>query len=1052
MRPDNNTRYILTLTLSLIIVALTAGLIMLGLMKATLNTLETDTVALHTQKWSINEHATEIKLHLLNAEEIIYRIINHPPDQASEHMKSGELGALNHSIRSFTKFHPMEDHALLANKLNDLTSGFVALHYRATNWRVEYDSFIDAGERDRLHLEIHDNLARLLSDLDVYIREDDSSRREDNGRTAVLNNTNRKRISMLKFSLVAIEWHVDSILAATEIRELEKIMDDRLHDLIIQLRAQNTQPGNGFQALESSQLERLFGLILGKGFSPGSGQTPITAGAGGLYGAQQRQLSLLEQRDLLNKELDHLAAQINASMERVTDTTRQSVQALNAESITRSKTAWSQILGIGLAGSVVFLLLALLIFRALRNQVRLLTRLKNVAEEASLAKQRAMEGLQDSETRHRTVMETMVGAVITVDEEGVIESLNPAAEQMFRCRATDVIGNNILSLIPERFHNKHTAGMEGLKNSGYSVILGRSIEVTGRRMDGSEFPMSLAVSEMQLKNRRMYTAIAMDISQRYEYEVRLLEEKEKAEASNSAKSEFLATMSHEIRTPMNSIMGMSELLLSSQLDTRQHRFVRNIHDSGKLLLGIINDILDLSRIEAHRLDIHEQPFDLVDMLNDVTKQFASVAATKDLELKCRLPPDIHHTWIGDRMYITQVLSNLLDNAIKFTRHGSVTLGIDTLDDDGNEANILFSVEDTGIGIPPESQGKIFDSFSQADSTTTREFGGSGLGLAICKKLVARMGGTIDVESEDGHGSLFRVNLRLPRGESDRPETDKPAQPLQTLPALHAHILLVEDNPINQEVAQHMLESLSCEVTLAADGMQALTLLERQRFDLVLMDCQMPHMDGYETTRAIRRREADGDRNAHIPVIALTANAMSFDQERCINAGMDDYISKPLTLENLATTMARLLTGDDTSGREIPPASTAYTTEVANKPAINRAFLGLYLEMENGEALLDRMIDVYLQEVPAALQALRTAIDEDNTVALSRAAHKFKSSNTQLGAERMASLCTQLEKLGQLGTTTGGRAILSAMDHELIRLESGLGSFRRQPVAAAIENA
>jgi PAS domain S-box-containing protein len=1046
MRPDNITRYILTLILTLIFAAVTAGLVMLGLMKSTLDTLETDMAALNTQKRDISEGVTSIKQHMLDAGEIIHHILNHSHDHYHVRQDSGELSELNHITRAFTRLQQVEEYEPLARELNELTSEFVALHYRATNWRVEYNSLVDAGEKKRLHADIHDVLTRLGSYLEAYLREDDLSWLQDDLSTAHLNRQNREHTSSLRSSLFEIEWHVDAILDATEIPKIETIKDDHLRELFIRIHEQIDQTGDGIHTLESSQVDTLFGLIFGKGFSPGSRQAPVTVGVDGLYGAKMHQLLMSEQREQLNSELNHLGARINASLERVTDTTRRSLQALDEKSIAHSQIAWSQLLGIGLVSSMVFLLLALLIYRALRFQVQLLARLKNSAEDASLAKQRTMERLRDSETRHRTVVETMIGAIITVDETGIIESLNPAAEQMFRCKGKDVIGNNIRSLIPEHFHNKHTEGMEELKRSGHSAILGRNIEVTGRRMDGSEFPMSLAISEMQIENRRMFTAIALDISQRYEYEARLLEEKKKAEASNGAKSEFLATMSHEIRTPMNSIIGMSELLLGSQLDGRQYRFVTNIHDSGKFLLGIINDILDLSRIEAHHLDIHEQPFDLPEMMNDTMKQFANAAALKGLEVRCRIPPTMYPAWIGDRLYITQVLNNLLDNAIKFTHHGTVTLGVDTQDDDGNEANILFTVKDTGIGITPESQHKIFDSFSQADSTTTREYGGSGLGLAICKKLIERMGGTIEVESRYGQGSLFRVVLRLGRAGSETPVKGKSEQQPESLPALHAHILLVEDNLINQEVALHMLESLSCEVTLAANGIEALTLMEQQHFDLILMDCQMPHMDGYETTRTVRRREADAGRNLHIPIIALTANAMNYDKERCIQTGMDAYISKPLTLDNLATAIARLLTGREPDANETPSPPATHTAG-DDKPAINHAFVDLYKEMENGETLLDRMIDVYLQEAPSALQALRTAINDDNPDALSRAAHKFKSSNVQLGADHMASLCSQLDKLGQLGTTTGGWVILSDMSHELSRVESALRACRRQPAGA-----
>ncbi len=1051
MRPDNTTRHILTLTVSLIIAAMISGLVMLGLMKFTLNTLETDTVAMNTLKWNINQGAMEIKQHLLNAREIIRHILNHPQDQPVGGHDSGELVKLNHSIRAFTRLRPVEDQAQLASELDALVTGFISLHYRAANWRVEYDNFVEAAEGQSLHGEIHDYLVQLRSNLDDYTREHYSTWRSDDAMTGVLNESNRNTISATRAALVDIDYQVDVLHAATTIRDIELIKDDLLRKSFTRLHKLVGQVYDGYHVLESSQIDWLFGMIFGKGLSVGTDQPSVMVNRNSFYGVQEQKLSLLSRRNGLNSELDRFAAQIVDSLTRITNTTRRSLQVLDTESIARSKTTWSQLIGIGLISSAVFLLLALLIFRALRSQVQLLAQLKNQAEDANLARETVMERLRESETRHRTIMETMIAAVITLDEEGFIDSFNPAAEQMFGYKTGEITGKNILSLIPERLQDKHTEGMDKLRETGDSVIVGKNIEATGRRRDGSEFPLSLAISKMLIKGRLYYTGIALDVTERHVYETRLLKEKKKAEASNKAKGEFLATMSHEIRTPMNSIMGMSQLLLGSTLDRRQHRFVTNIHEAGELLLGIINDILDLSRIEAHKLDIQEQPFDIVDLLNDVSRHFADTAARKDLEFTCAIPPDMHHIWIGDSMHITQVLNNLVDNAIKFTRRGAITLGVDSQDDDGNEAKIVFSIEDTGTGIPAESLEKIFDSFSQADSTTTREYGGSGLGLAICRKLVERMGGNIDVKSERGHGSLFRVTLKLPRGESDELQSGKSAEKPGTLPALNARILLVEDNLINQEVALHMLESLSCDVTLATDGIEALTLMDKKHFDLVLMDCQMPRMDGYETTRTLRKREADENRIDRMPVIALTANAMSFDRQRCIEAGMDDYISKPLTLENLAKTIARLLP-DRSRDSEIPSRPAAHTATAGTSQPINTAFLGLYQEMEAGDALLDRMIDVYLQEAPSAIQVMRTAINEDDPASLSRAAHKFKSSNMQLGADQMASLCTQLDKLGQLGTTTGGWVILSDMEHEFSRVHSALDAYRRQPATAAVEHA
>jgi PAS domain S-box-containing protein len=779
----------------------------------------------------------------------------------------------------------------------------------------------------------------------------------------------------------------------------------------------------------------------------------------------------------------------------------------------------------------------------------------------SLVKERTFQLEHEKQFLEALIQNSPVAIAVTGLDNSIF-SWNPAAEKLYGYTEDEVINRNLDDVIASEEQQTEAVAYTRQILKGASLIHA----VTQRkRKDGSLVDVEmLGVPVIVEGERAGGLAIYHDITE-------LQHARREAEQASHAKSAFLAVMSHEIRTPMNAIIGMTSLLLDTPLGAEQYEFVETIRQSGETLLTIINDILDFSKIEAGKMELEEQPFYLHECIESALDLVVAQARDKQLELVYMVEPQVPAILNGDVTRLRQVLLNLLSNAIKFTHEGEVVVSVSLAESSSTLPYTLqFSVRDTGIGIPEDRIGSLFQSFSQVDASTTRKYGGTGLGLAISKRLVELMGGTMWVESTEGEGSTFlftmqaaaapaqaRVYLRrdqpklqdqhvlivddnetnrrvlmaqtrawrmLPRAtgspqealdwvkrgdpfdvillDMQMPEKDgvtlageirewldgKPlpivmlssldrwdvhvdddqlaaflTKPIKqsvlydTLLGIFAErtviqqvtkpdraskfdshlaerlplrILVAEDNPVNQNLANHMLRKMGYRADTASNGLEVLEALERQSYDVILMDVQMPEMDGFETTRQIHQRWPD----ASPRIVAITANAMQGDREECLQAGMDDYVSKPIQVEELQLALERRgeQQVEESVPVEVPPVDPSLTT-------LDWSVLdGLRALQEAGEPdFVQETIDLYLADAPQQIEAIQQAIAQNRPDELRHAAHTLKGNSRSLGAMKLGTLSFELEKIGKSGTIEGAESLLTKLKQEFERVKEAL---------------
>ncbi|PYQ56958.1 MAG: hypothetical protein DMF53_24045 [Acidobacteria bacterium] len=629
--------------------------------------------------------------------------------------------------------------------------------------------------------------------------------------------------------------------------------------------------------------------------------------------------------------------------------------------------------------------------------------------------QRAEE-LRKASLDYRRIFENAHDAILILSPgDEVVLNVNPRACEVYGFSREEFIGMSL-----ERISENVPRGRQHILATLERGVF-YNFETVQLRKDGSRMFLEINASAIEYEGRPAILSINRDVTERRRAEELRLA-KEAAEQADQAKGRFLANMSHEIRTPMAGILGLIGLLRKTGLSAQQSDYAELIQSSATSLLRLIDDILDFSRIDAGTLALERAPFDLKGALGEIVDLLRFTAGSRDTELNLTCGDGVPDWVWGDPARLRQVLTNLIGNALKFTPAGTVDVEVSRLPN----GRLRFVVRDTGIGIPAESQGRIFGLFSQADSSTSRRFGGTGLGLAISKRIVEQMGGEIGFESRPGEGSTFWLILGLEPAAPPDLSVPKAVRPA----GRHHRILVAEDNVINQLVVVEQLAAMGYDTVAVHNGCEALQALASGDFALVLMDCQMPDLDGYEATRRIR---GGPEKNRRIPIVALTAHATREDLDRCLAAGMDDYLTKPFVEENLRKKLEHWLS--EAGGASPEPERPAAGPD--DEPPLDGARL---TELQGLGRVVGRDV---LSELTAAFQSrahvteIRTALARGDWPLLRRSAHALKGSSALLGAMGLSAICGELEQLPTNIRTEALAGSLTALEREYRRVLSAL---------------